>query len=294
MDLKKFLYFVTIAEEGQITRAASRLHMAQPPLSLQLKAIEEELGVVLIERNNKRIELTQAGWTFYHRAKEILNSVESMMVEVREQGAGVRGKVSIGTVMSCVSYLPRAIRTSQTRYPGVTFHLWEGDSHRVEELLQSRVIELGITRLPLESDNLEMVPLGEEPLVAVQPPGWDVFHSPEVSIQHLRHCSLMVLHGQGGKGIFEMFLETCQSVDFTPNIICESPDVATLLTLVDAGVGIAIVPKLAIDLRPSGSLSFAEITPRIKSDTALVWVKNRRLSKAAEHFKEILQQSVVH
>ncbi|GMA60458.1 LysR family transcriptional regulator substrate-binding protein [Alicyclobacillus fastidiosus] len=89
-----------------------------------------------------------------------------------------------------------------------------------------------------------------------------------------------------------MFVETCQAFDFNPKIICESPDVATLLTLVDSGIGIAIVPKLAIQLRPTGTLKYAEITPLLKSDTALIWLKNRRLSKAAEHFKDILQSSV--
>ena len=184
MDLKKLLYFVTIVEEGQITRAANRLHMAQPPLSLQLKAIEDELGVKLIERNNKSLELTQAGVTFYYRAKEILNSVDGMITEVKEQGMGIRGKLSIGTVMSCVSYLPKPIQIYQQKYPNVTFQLWEGDSHRVEELLQARIIDLGITRLPLESDNLDMVRLNAEPLVAVQPRDWNVFRTPTISIEN--------------------------------------------------------------------------------------------------------------
>lgn len=293
MDLKKILYFVTIVEEGQITRAAHKLHMAQPPLSLQLKAIEEELGVTLIERNNKSIELTQAGLTFYSRAKEILDSVDGMMSEVKEQGMGIRGKLSIGTVMSCVSYLPKPIRTFQEQYPAVTFRLWEGDSRRVEELLQARTIDLGITRLPLESDNLNVIRLHAEPLVAVQPSGWDVFRAPTVSIKELKKYPLLVLHGQGGKGRFETFVEMCETFDFTPNIVCESPDVATLLTLVDSGIGVAVVPKLAIQLRPEGTLSHAEITPMLKSDTALIWLKNRRLSKAAEHFKSILMHSSI-
>lgn len=292
MDLKKLLYFVAIVEEGQITRAANRLHMAQPPLSLQLKAIEEELGVTLIERSNKSMELTQSGLTFYYRAKEILNSVDGMITEVKDQGIGIRGKLSIGTVMSCVSYLPRPIQISQQRYPAVTFQVWEGDSHRVEELLQGRVIELGITRLPLESNNLDIVRLIAEPLVAVQPSDWNVFRTPTISIEELKEYPLMVLHGQGGKGLFEMFVEMCQSFDFNPRIICESPDVATLLTLSDSGVGIAIVPKSAIQLRPHGTLSYAEITPLLKSDTALIWLKNRRLSQVAEHFKGILIDSV--
>ncbi|GMA61382.1 LysR family transcriptional regulator [Alicyclobacillus fastidiosus] len=266
--------------------------MAQPPLSLQLKALEQEIGVTLIERNNKIIELTQPGWTLYHRAKEILNSVEGMVTEVREQGMGVRGKLSIGTVMSCVSYLPKAITTSQEIYPNVTFQIWEGESNQVEELLQARVIELGITGLPLESHNLEMVPLSTEPLVAVQPPNWSVFSGPSISIKELQDHPLMMVHGQGGKGGFHGFLETCQNFEFNPRIICESPDVATLLTLVDSGVGIAVVPKSAIALRPKGTMSYAEISPLIKSDTAIVWIKNRRLSKVAEYFREILRSSV--
>lgn len=98
----------------------------------------------------------------------------------------------------------------------------------------------------------------------------------------------MVLHGQGGKGIFEMFVESCQSFGFNPKIICESPDAATLLTLVDSEVGIAILPKSAMHLRPKGTLLCSEITPLLKSETALVWIKNRPLSKTVEQFKELL------
>jgi LysR family transcriptional regulator, salicylic acid-responsive activator of bsdBCD len=294
MDLKKLLYFVTIVEEGQITRAAKKLYMAQPPLSLQLKALEEELGVTLIERSTKNIELTPVGWTFYHRAKEILNSVDGMITEVREQGIGIAGKLSIGTVMSCVSYLPKPIQIFQQKYPRVSFQLWEGDSHRVEELLQTHSIDLGITRLPIESDNLNIVRLNTEPLVAVYPISKNIFKKNTIKIEELKEYPLMVLHGQGGKGIFEQFVESCQSFGFNPKIICESPDVATLLTLVDSEVGIAIVPKSVMQLRPKGTLLSSEITPLLKSDTALVWIKDRHLSKTVENFKEILIDSLDH
>lgn len=294
MELRKLLYFVTIVEEGQITRAAKRLHMAQPPLSLQLKALEEELGVTLIQRNTKSIELTQAGWTFFHRAKEILNSIDGMISEVKEQGMGIAGKLSIGTVMSCVSYLPKPIQIFKKKYPRVNFQLWEGDSHRVEELLQTRVIDLGITRLPIESKNLNIVRLNTEPLVAVYPSDWTGFQRDTIHIKKLKEYPLMILHGQGGKGLFELFVESCQSFGFNPNIICESPDVATLLTLVDSGVGIAIVPKSAIQLRPEGTLSSSEIVPLLKSETALIWMKDRHMSKTAERFREMLIDYVGH
>ncbi|WAH37567.1 LysR family transcriptional regulator [Alicyclobacillus dauci] len=292
MDLKKLLYFVTIVDEGQITRAAQRLHMAQPPLSLQLKALEHELGVQLLDRNNSRVEPTQAGWTFYYRAKEILNSVDGLVTEIKELGMGVRGKLSIGTVMSCVSYLPKPIQIFQTAFPQVTFRLWEGDSPQVEELLRNRLIDLGITRLPIESDDIEMIRLSAEPLVAVQPPDWGVLTNETISIHELKGHPLMALHGQGSRGLFGMFTEMCQNFGFNPEIICESPDVATLLTLVDSGVGIAIVPKLAVQLRPKGTLSYAEIVPQMTSDTAIIWPKGRKISKAAEHFKRILIDAI--
>jgi len=170
--------------------------------------------------------------------------------------------------------------------------LWEGDCRRVEELLQTKVIDLGITRLPVESNNLDMIRLNTEPLVAVYPSDWNVFQKSPIHIKELKKYPLMILHGQGGQGIFELFVESCQNFGFNTNIICESPDVATLLTLVDSGVGISIVPKSAIQLRPKGTLLSSEIIPLLKSDTAIVWMKDRHISKTAERFREILIDSV--
>ncbi|MFC7393744.1 LysR family transcriptional regulator [Scopulibacillus cellulosilyticus] len=294
MDLKKLVYFVTIAEEGQITRAANRLHIAQPPLSMQLKSLEEELGVVLIKRDKRGFELTPAGLTFYKRAKEVLNAINGMVTEVKEEQDGIRGKLSIGTVMSCVPYLPPLLKSFQKKYPDVSFQLWEEDSRRVEDLLQSKQIELGIVRLPLQSqdikniNNLSMYPLQSDPLVAIQPPDWHIFKDKAISIKELENHPLLVLHGQGDYSVFHKFVETCNIHGFNPKIICESPDVATLMKLADSGIGIAIVPKVAVELRLQESLSCAEIMPHINSDTALIWIENQYMSKAAQNLKEII------
>lgn len=287
VDLKKLQYFVAIVEEGQITRAAQRLHMAQPPLSLQLQALERELGIQLLARNRGKVEPTEAGWALYRRAQEILRSVDSMVNEVKELGAGVRGKLTIGTVMSCVSYLPDTIRKFQARYPQVTFELWEGDSYQVEEWLRTGVIELGITRLPVLSD-VEIIHLHTEPLVAVHPPGWGAKHERRIGLSEFADKPLLVLHSHGGRGIYEMFIEMCQAQGVHPNIICESPDVATLLTLTEAGIGVAIVPALAVRLRPEGALRYGVIEPTIETDTAVIWSKQRALTTAATHFQEML------
>lgn len=294
MDLKKLLYFVTIVEEGQITRAANRLHIGQPPLSMQLKGLEDELGVILIKRNNKKFELTPAGQTFYKRAKEILNSIDGMVTEVREQQDGKRGKLSIGTVMSCVPYLPPILKIFKDKYPLISFQLLEEDSRRIEELLQNKEIELGIIRLPLQTKemtdmrNLSIHHIQSEPLVAIQPSNGTFFKGKTISIKELENQPLLVLRGQGDYNVFHRFVETCNSFGFNPKIICESLDVTTLMTLADSGLGIAIVPKIALQIRTSESLSFAEIIPNVNSETALIWIEHRHLSQAAQNFKDIL------
>lgn len=212
MDLKKLVYFVTIAEEGQITRAAKRLHIAQPPLSMQLKSLEEELGVKLIIRDKGEFELTPEGLMFYKRAKEVLNSINEMVTEVKEQREGIRGKLSIGTVMSCVPYLPPALNFFREMYPNVSFQLFEEDSRRVEDLLRSKEIELGIIRLPLQSQNINNIsiyPLQSDPLVAVQPANWNISKGKTISIEKLENLPLLILRGRGDYSVFHKFVEMC-------------------------------------------------------------------------------------
>jgi len=294
MDLKKLVYFVTIVDEGQITRAANRLHIGQPPLSMQLKALEDELGVILIKRNNKNFELTPTGQTFYKRAKEVLNSIDGMVTEVREQQEGERGKLSIGIVMSCIPYLPPILKIFKEKYPLISFQLLEEDSRRIEELLQNKEIELGIIRLPLQSEemtdmrDLIIHHIQSEPLVAIQPSNGNFFKGKTISIKELENQPLLVLRGQGNYNVFHRFVETCNSFGFNPKVICESLDVRTLMTLADSGLGIAIVPKIALQIKMPESLSFAEIIPNINSETALIWREHRYLSKAAQNFKDIL------
>ncbi|MGG4046586.1 LysR family transcriptional regulator [Paenibacillus favisporus] len=296
MDLKKLAYFVTIVEEGQITRAAQRLHIAQPPLSLQLKSLEEELGVTLIERENKKFEITPAGWTLYKRAKEVLHSIDGMVAEIHDQEQGMRGTLSIGTVMSCVPYLPSVVKQFQQTYPRVTFRLWEDDSYRVEELLQQKRIELGLVRLPLQSDLGAYTPevsidrLHTEPLVAI-PPVSIALDGPILAVEELCCHPLLILRGQGDYGVYHRFMDICKIRGLKPNIVCESPDVSTLMLLAESGIGIAVVPRSALLLRLD-QIRHAEIDPPIESDTAIVTLKGQYLSAAARNFKQLLLGSM--
>lgn len=287
MDIKQLRYFATIAKEGQISRAARKLHMAQPPLSQQLKLLEEELGTLLFERKGRSLELTSPGKVLYKKALMILNLLEDTVMEVKETEQGLRGVLSIGSVKSGFSYLVRRIRRFREQYPMVTFHLREGDSFRICELLRNRDIEIGLVRLPIETEDVHMIHLPIEPYVAVLPKDWQIAAGPSISLKDIKDVPLLLLHRICGTGQYELIVDECRRHGFEPNIICECPDVTMLLSLVNEGVGATIVPKSAIAINQAANIqSFDLEDSALQSESAVIWLKDRYLSKAARHFLE--------
>jgi DNA-binding transcriptional LysR family regulator len=167
MDLKQLKYFYTIVEEGQITSAAKRLHMAQPPLSYQLKALEEELGTKLLHRGSRKIQLTEAGQLLYNRAEQILGLTESTLRELKDYKEGFEGILSLGTVSSSgSSLLLERINKFHNCYGGIKFEIYEGNSFRILDMLNTGLIEIGIVRTPLNLENMNAIYLPGEPMIA--------------------------------------------------------------------------------------------------------------------------------
>lgn len=291
LDIKQLRYFYTIAEQGQITRAAKKLHMAQPPLSQQLKRLEEELGVILFERNGRNMELTQAGLVLYKKAERILLEIEEIKTEVIETSKGLRGKLSIGIVKTCFSYLPERVRMFRDVYPSVTFSLREGDSYTIEQLIKSRESEVGIVRLPIEMKAFSKIALPKEPFVVVIPSNTPGFLSKKsIKMNELKDIPLLLLHRISGVGQFEIVLQECRQHGFEPNVICECPDVSMLLSLVTAGVGATIIPKSSLTSFPLPNLQTLEIEDStLYSESAIIWLKDRHLSKQAKRFIETFE-----
>ena len=168
MDIRQLRYFCAIAEEGQISRAAQRLHIAQPPLSYQLKLLEEELGVKLVERNTRNLSLTQAGHVFYQRAEQILGMLQAAASEVKDVEYGVNGILAIGSPPAIGNlYIPERIVRFHKEYPYVRFQWREGNTFRILELLESDMVEFGIVRLPVPAGAYEQRPLLTESWLAV-------------------------------------------------------------------------------------------------------------------------------
>jgi DNA-binding transcriptional LysR family regulator len=245
MDIRVLRYFLMIANEKQITRAAKKLNMAQPPLSQTIKQLENELDVVLFEKNKRELELTEAGKLLYKHAEELLKRLDDSVLEVKEVRDGITGELKIGYLQSCFAYLPDRIRHFQKNFPLVKFRLQEGDPYQIGELLKRREIDLGVLRLPIETQDFEMLPLPKETLLAVFPKEWGAGSSPK-KMKDFKDLPLLLTHRKSGTGIYEMIIEECRNNGFEPNIVCECQNSSAVISLVSSGVGASIIPKSSL------------------------------------------------
>ncbi len=290
MDLRQLRYFLAIAQEEQITRAAKRLNMEQPPLSRQLKQMEDELGVKLFDRINMRLKLTSAGALLKRKAELLLNQYDETIKEMKEIEAGVSGILSIGSVVSCISLLPRPIQVFREQFPQVKFKISEGDHFYLGDQLEQREIELIVARLPFESSlhaqPYEVLPLPSDPFVAVIPSAWDKYAEFErIPMRMLADTPMLTLKSDKTTRMHELVIEECRRHDFEPNIICECSSVAIIMSLVAQGIGATIFPKSVMS-----SFAMKEVTmlgiddADFQSDVGILWLKHRYLSKSAQRF----------
>lgn len=288
LDIKQLKYFYTIVEEGQITSAAKRLHMAQPPLSYQLKALEEELGTKLLERGSRKIQLTEAGQLLYNRAEQILELTESTLRELKDFNAGFEGTLSLGTVTSSgSSLLLERINKFHNTYGGIKFEIYEGNSFRILDMLNTGLIEIGIVRTPLNLEDMNAVYLPKEPMVAAMTESidWDK-NSTIISIVELFNQPLIIY-----RRFEKLFTECFEKYNLAPTFFCKNDDARTTLLWAEAGLGVAIVPKSAVKLIDSTNLILKEIKePTLSTQIAAVWLKNKALSEAAKNFLQIFEK----
>lgn len=289
MDIRQLKYFLAIAEAGQITKAANQLHITQPPLSQQMLLLEKELGVQLLERTKKHINLTEAGCILQNRAEQIIELINSAVNEVQEAANGISGKLTIGTITSSGrSLIPEYIQKFHQTYPKVSFDLRLGDSRRILELLDAGIIEIGLVRLPINSSLYNYITLPKESMVMVALPDTITTEDKEtLSFDKIKDKPLLI-HRRYESTIFDY----CNQAGFQPNILCTSDDTTSLLIWAKLGLGIAIVPETAINLLQESPLLIQKIaSPAIITIGAIIWIKKHSLSTAATHFIDMFKEA---
>ncbi|AJA46400.1 HTH-type transcriptional regulator BsdA [Clostridium pasteurianum DSM 525 = ATCC 6013] len=281
IDIKQLKYFYTIVEEGQITNAAKKLHMAQPPLSYQLKNLEDELGVKLLERGSRNIKLTAAGLMLYNRAKQILTLTKTTIDELKDFNNGLNGTLSIGTVSSSgSSLLTDRLNRFHDKYPSVSFEIHEGNTYKLLEILSRGIIEIAIVRTPFSTAGINYIYLPKEPMIAAMTENFNWNDEVIIKIDELKDKPLIFY-----RRFEKIICDACENSGFQPNTFCKNEDARTSLLWANAGLGIALVPKSSLKLIGSSNLIYKEIDNKsLRTQIAAIWLKEGYLSPAAKNF----------
>ncbi len=283
MNLKQLRYFVAIAEEHQITAAARRLHISQPPLSYELAQLEKELGTQLVVRGARNARLTDAGQILYQRALRILEMTNATEREVAAFGQGLRGMLSIGTISSSGSVVPnRSLREYFAEHPDITLEVHEGNTYQVLEMLRSGIVDVGVVRTPFKAAGLGCVYAEPEPMVAFMGGEWEQRFA-DHSVLHptdLAGAPLIVYRR------FESLIrESFDKRGIAPNIVCINDDARTTVMWARIGYGIGLAPYSLTQIFADLTLAWKKLDcPELVTRQAAVWDATRFRSPLVERF----------
>jgi DNA-binding transcriptional LysR family regulator len=253
VELRQLRYFVAVAEERHFGRAAKRLRLSQPPLSAQIKGLEEELGVKLFQRSTRQVALTDAGRTFLERAEGILEAVEEAKEAAKGADEGVRGRLEIGFISSAtLGLLPPAIRLFRERFGGVDIELRELTSAQQIDALYAGEIRVGLVRLPLRAPGIRFEPLQEESFLVALPSGHPLEALESVPLEAMVDQPLIFFTRQLMPSLHAQIVELFQRVGAFPNVVQHAVHLQTIVGLVASDVGLAILPEPAERLSREG------------------------------------------
>jgi DNA-binding transcriptional LysR family regulator len=249
VELRHLRYFVAVAEELHFHRAAARLHISQPPLSQQIRALEQELGVSLLERNRRRVELTPAGASFLESARSILESVDRAADTARRIAGGKLGRLSIGFVGSAMfsPALPAILSDFRARYPDVDLRLRELPTAEQIDALIHRRIDVGVIRGPLASAAiegvLELATIQREQLIVALPENHPFATKPRLRAVDLRGETFVILRRREAPGLFASLAKVMSGAGGVPADVLEVAEMQTIIGLVASGFGVSLVPE---------------------------------------------------
>jgi DNA-binding transcriptional LysR family regulator len=273
MELRHLRYFLAVAEERHFGRAAERLHMAQPPLSQQIRRLEAELGVELLHRTTRRVELSPAGEVLLERARGILDAADAAAEDCRRAAAGEIGRLSVGfTGSTTYALLPSVATALREALPGVELEL-HGElitPAQVEGLLEGR-LDLGLLRPPVRAHELTVEVIRSEPLVAVLPSTHRLAEADAVAVADLAEEPFVAYAPHLRSVLLGAVEEACAAHGFQPRVAMPVTETSTLVSFVAAGVGVSLVPASVGGMTVAGAVyrPLADDTTRVQ--IALAW-----------------------
>jgi len=281
MELRQLRYFVAVAEELHFRRAAERLHISQPPLSQQIRALEDELGFALLIRTRRRVQLTPAGEAFLRDARALLGELEGAVATARRIDAGQTGRLRIGFVGSALlSIVPGTVERFRASRPGVAIELRERSTVDQLRAVSAGIVDVGLVRPPIDDDGgLRAETVLRERTVAALPVGHPLASLGRVSLRRLAAEPLVLFPRDQAPGFHDLLIGALADTGAGPRVIQYAPEMLTIIGLVAAGTGVSLVPasvgRLALDgvaYRPVTGAPRSELVAitRADDDSALV------------------------
>lgn len=290
MELRHIRYFLAVAEELSFSRAALRLHIAQPSLSVQVKDLEAELGVLLFDRTRRNVHLTHAGAAFAVEARTVLAAVQHAEQQARRAEQGMIGTFRIGVIAPAANaYLARRLRAYRNAFPLVNLSLHEQASNSQIDQLLAEQIDVGFLRPPMDHPDLDALFLSEAPMALAVFAGHRFATARQVEWKDFDEEPLVMVQPALQHGYYDKFLSLCSDAGARPTVGQYANDVQTVLWMVSAGLGIAPTTKTLAEIRRPG-LVFCDLPlGRPMVQTLLVWRradKSPLLREFLSHFEE--------
>ncbi|AFZ60583.1 LysR family transcriptional regulator [Anabaena cylindrica FACHB-243] len=290
MELRHLRYFIAVAEELHFSKAAEKLHIAQPPLSQQIQQLEAELGVKLFDRKTKRqVQLTEAGKVFLQEAYQLLEQLKTAVALTQRTGRGETGKLRIGfTSLVIYDLLPLILRKFREQFLAVEIELLELTTSQQEQALRDSLINVGFAHPPLEDDTLSYECIHKETLVVALSSTHSLAQKDYISVRSLLNEPLIMFPRYLAPGLYDRIMSLFHQANFSPNITQEAVQMQTIIGLVSAGMGAAITPSSLQNLQRSGVVyrPILEKAPLI--ETAIIW-QQHRLTPIVENFLKCTQ-----
>jgi len=253
MELRHLRYFVTVAEELHFGRAAERLHIAQPPLSQQIRQLEKELGFELFHRTKRNVQLTEAGQVFLGEVQQILKQLQQAVQLGQQTSRGEIGQLVVGFVSSAAyNILPTILRTFRSCVPGVRLELHELTTDQQLEWLQSGRMDVGFVRPPVEDNRVSWETIFEEPLMVALPETHSLANQGYICLTSLANEPFILFPRPLAPGLYDLIISLCQQAGFSPSVAQEAIQMQTIVSLVAAEMGVAIVPASLQNLQRTG------------------------------------------
>jgi DNA-binding transcriptional LysR family regulator len=290
LELRQMRYFLAVAESLHFGRAARKLRMAQPNLSLQIRRIERALGHALFIRSTRGVALTPAGAFLAARAGSLQTSFDEAIQTAQRIGDGQEGTLTVGFSGSAMySQLPFVLDRFRRLYPKVQVQLREMYAHEQQPLLLNGKLDVGFIRDGPPAQGLSMMPLSREPFCAVFPQSHRFARSSEpIAPRELKDEKFVLFTPRIARLAFERTLEVCTSSGFTPDIVLEAPQWVTIVSLVAAGMGVSIAPVSVMRLNIPGAV-FRPL--RSKGWSSIdVWTEEVHRSPLASHLLAIAKE----